>query len=378
MSSLLAFRIANQVVSRRTINGAPAANTFDALRDLARLRFAGLVLLVMSIAGCSRPTTYQEEFFAFGTLVEVTIYGADRPLADKAFKTARKEFGTMTKVWHAWRPSAVTRANASIAAGRSFEVEPALLPLIRRAKPLSEQSGGLFNPAIGQLIALWGFHSDDYAGRRPPPDSRIKALVAKHPSMRDLVLKGTRLSATNRYVQLDFGAFAKGYGVGRIVDHLRKMGIENLIVNAGGDLRATGSHGDRPWRIGIQNPRGQGVIASVEIHRDESVFTSGDYERYFVFKGKRYHHIIDPRTGYPARGVTSATVINSDPGTADAAATALVVAGPKRWTSIARAMGVGDVLLIDSHGRAHMTPSMAKRIHFEIDPPPPTIMSGRP
>jgi thiamine biosynthesis lipoprotein len=366
------------VLNKLSIKVTPVANTYGSLCDLSHLRVACSFLLILAVVGCSRPGTYQQDFFAFGTLVEVTFYGANRPLADKAFEAARKQFNTMTTVWHAWRPSAVTRANALIAADKSSALRPELLYLIKRAKRLSKQSGGLFNPAIGRLIALWGFHSDDYGGRRPPTAIKIKALVEKYPSMRDLVVKGTRLSSTNRYVQLDFGAFAKGYGVGRVVNHLHKMGIENLIVNAGGDLRATGDHGNRPWRIGIQNPRGDGVIASVEIHHDESVFTSGDYERYFVFKGKRYHHILDPRTGYPARGVTSATVIDADSGTADAAATALLVAGPNHWISIARAMRVRDVLLIDSHGRAHMTPSMFKRIHFEIDPPPPTIVSIAP
>jgi thiamine biosynthesis lipoprotein len=358
--------------------GGYAASASHLLHDVSLLRFPVPFIIMLLMAGCSQPAIYQKEFFAFGTLVEVTIYGADRLLADKAFETARQQFEAMTEVWHAWRPSAVTRANSLITTGKSFEVEPQLLPLIQRAKSLSKQSEGLFNPAIGKLIALWGFHNNDYANRRPPSNSKIKALVEKYPCMCDLMLTGTRLSSTNRYVQLDFGAFAKGYGVGQVVDRLRKMGIENLIINAGGDLRAIGNHGDRPWRIGIRNPRGVGVVASVEINRDESVFTSGDYERYFVFKGERYHHIIDPRTGYPARGVTSATVIDVDSGAADAAATALVVAGPDRWVSIARAMRVRDVLLIDSQGRAHMTPSMAERLHFESDHRPSTIVSDMP
>jgi thiamine biosynthesis lipoprotein len=155
------------------------------------------------------------------------------------------------------------------------------------------------------------------------------------------------------------------------------MGVDDAIVNAGGDLRAIGTHGDRPWRIGIRHPRADGVIASVELGRDESVFTSGDYERYFLFRGKRYHHILDPRTGYPARGTASVTVISRDPGAADAAATALVVAGPDEWQAIAWSMGIRNVMLIDHQGRAHVTPSMAKRIRFEVEPPPEVIVSPR-
>lgn len=335
-----------------------------------------LWLCFAPLAGCERPRSYQDQFLAFGTLVEVTIYGADEALAEKAFDAARRDFGRMHAAWHAWRPSAVTRANDLIAAGEQFEIGPRLLPLVERTGALSEQSGELFNPAIGKLIGLWGFHSGDYAGRRPPTAASIRALVERNPSMDDVTLKGAHLSSSNPYVQFDFGAYAKGYGVGLIVERLRAMGLENLIVNAGGDLRAIGAHGDRPWRIGVRNPRGDGVIASVEINQDETVSTSGDYERNFTYRGTRYHHILDPRTGYPARGTTSVTVVHSDPGAADAAATAMFVAGPDGWRSIATAMGIRDVMLIDSQGRAHLTPSMEDRIRFEVDPPPPLLVSG--
>jgi FAD:protein FMN transferase len=336
-----------------------------------------LCLTFVLLAGCERPRIYRDQFLAFGTLIELTIYGADRALAEKAFATARRDFKRMHAAWHAWRPSPLTRANDLIAAGKSFEVNPELLPLLQRAKRLSAQSDKLFNPAIGRLIALWGFHSDDPTRGRPPSAARIEALVERDAGMEDLTFSGARLRPGNPYVRLDFGAYAKGYGVGQVVEHLRALGVRNLIVNAGGDLRAIGRHGDRPWRIGIRNPRGRNIIASVQIKADESVFTSGDYERYFTHKDVRYHHILDPRTGYPARGTTSVTVIHDEPDAADAAATALFVAGPQRWQRLAAAMDIGDVMLIDARGRAHLTSSMARRLRFEIDPPP-VIVSDAP
>jgi thiamine biosynthesis lipoprotein len=107
------------------------------------------------------------------------------------------------------------------------------------------------------------------------------------------------------------------------------------------------------------------VIASIDVSGDESVFTSGDYERFFESGGRRYHHIIDPRTGYPAMGTRSVTVVCSNGAVADAAATALFVAGPDKWPAIAESMGVDQVMLIASDGRVQMTASMEKRIHFE-------------
>lgn len=181
--------------------------------------------------------------------------------------------------------------------------------------------------------------------------------------MQDIDIDGLSLRGNNPALQLDFGAFGKGYGIDLAVEHLKKMGIENAIVNAGGDMRAIGLRetGD-PWKIAIRHPDGQGIIGSLEISGDESVFTSGNYERNFTWEGKRYHHIIDPRTGYPSAGSASVTVVHNDSTRADAAATALFVAGPKDWHRIARKMGIRFVLLIAENGEMHMNPAMQSRL----------------
>jgi thiamine biosynthesis lipoprotein len=169
-------------------------------------------------------------------------------------------------------------------------------------------------------------------------------------------------------VQLDFGAVGKGYGVDLAIDRLKSMGISNAIVNAGGDLRAIGSRAGNPWRIAIRDPDGGGIFALLSVTGDESVFTSGNYERNFTWEGKLYSHIIDPRTGYPAQGTASVTVIHSNATTADAAATALFVAGPKNWHRIAKQMGIKYVLLIDEQGVAYMNPAMRDRIKLQKTP----------
>ena len=117
------------------------------------------------------------------------------------------------------------------------------------------------------------------------------------------------------------------------------------------------------------------MLASLEVQGDESVFTSGDYERYYEYQGKRYHHILDPRTGYPSQGATSVTVIHDNGAEADAAATALMVAGPKDWYEVARHMGIKYVMLVDDEGVVHMNPAMAARVHFEGAQPPKVILS---
>lgn len=170
--------------------------------------------------------------------------------------------------------------------------------------------------------------------------------------------------SNNKFVSLNFGAFAKGYGIDLEMQQLKSMGIKNAIINTGGDLKAIGSHGNRAWRIAIQHPRKDTWLATIETHGEESVFTSGDYERFYHYKGKRYHHILDPRTGYPATGTQSVTVLHTDSGLADAAATALFVAGPDKWIEIARKLKLREVMLIDSKGKIHITPHMQNRLVF--------------
>lgn len=338
---------------------------------------AAIVVLAtgMALAGCTRQETVTERFLAFGTLVEISIHGADAQLSGEAITTAREDFHYMHVAWHAWRPSALGRINSLIPTGATFTGSPTLIDMIRRSQQLAERSDGLFNPAIGRLMALWGFQSDRLIDGSPPSPHAIQALLAETPRMSDIEVEGVRIRSDNPAVQLDFGGFAKGYGVDRVVERLKGMGVQNAIVNAGGDLRAFGRPGNRAWRIGIRHPREAGVLASIEIRGDESVFTSGDYERYFEHEARRYHHILDPRTGFPADDAVSVTVVHDEAATADAAATALFVAGTREWQTIAARMGIAQVMLIDRDGGVHMTSAMAERIRFEIDPPPRIMVS---
>lgn len=335
------------------------------LRSLLLKTLLISVLAVLPI-GCSKPQAeFNETVFTFGTLVEITMVGVDEQTANLAYSAVLDDLSYMHNTWHAWHPSALSRINGLLRTGGNFGWAPSILPLITQAQELSEKSQGLFNPAIGDLIDLWGFHRDERDNSPPPTDNDIQRLVAAAPSMKNIIIEGLSMHGTNQHLRLDFGGFAKGLAVDNVIEHLRLFGVQNAVVNAGGDLRAIGTKNNRPWHIGIRNPDGEGVVASVDVSGDESVFTSGDYERFFESGGKRYHHIIDPRTGYPATGTRSVTVLYSNGAVADAAATALFVAGPDEWPVIAKSMGIDHVMLIASDGRVQMTAAMAKRIHFE-------------
>ncbi len=336
------------------------------------LSFTALLMVALLVACTPRPPVYQEQLLTFGTLVDITLWNVDEARGRQAVAILARDFEYMHNAWHAWHRGPLGRVNQLLPTGEFFSCPPSIVPLIRRSSELSEASGGLFNPAIGQLIRLWGFASDEAPKGPPPTAEAIHTLLAQNPQMSDLQLDGIQLRSRNPAVRLDFGAFAKGYAIDQAIEQLRERGIDNAIVNAGGDLRAIGRHGGRPWRIGIRHPRQPGMLASVDIEGDESIFTSGDYERYFDHDGKRYQHIIDPRSGYPAEGISSVTVFAKQADVADAAATAITVAGPNPadWLPVARALGVTGVMLVDTEGRVQMTPSLDKRIYFDIEPRP--------
>jgi thiamine biosynthesis lipoprotein len=332
-----------------------------------RKHSAGLVLLALLavlITGCrSENPVYTTRFLAFGTLMDLSIVGVDREEAEEATRLVEQDFAFMHRAWHAWDPGPMGRVNELLAKGKEFAAPPSILPLVEKSRMFAEQSGNLFNPAIGHLVDLWGFHSDA-PECRPPPDARtIRDLVGANPRMSDIHLDRILLRSENPSTKLDFGAIGKGYGIDLAIGHLRDLGIHNAIINAGGDLRAIGDRSGQPWRIAIRRPTG-GVFAIIKVSGDESVFTSGDYERNFIYEGRTYHHIIDPRTGWPAEGARSVTVVHTDATTADAAATALFVAGPDLWHEVAQRMGIRYVLLMDSEGTIHMNPAMAERVEM--------------
>jgi len=323
------------------------------------------VFLLLCACQKSEPLEYHHTIFTFGTLLEITLSDIPAELANEAFEQLENDYRFYHSSWTPWQESDLTRVNSAIRQNKKIIPADNILPLIRQSAVLARQSQDLFNPAIGNLIQAWQFHKHDDPDIRPPDPAKISELIKTKPVMSDLVFNGAVLSSTNPHVQLNFGAFAKGYAIDRSFEKLHRLGINNAIINAGGDLRVSGTQGTRLWNIGIRHPRDEGIIASVEARDGESIFTSGDYERYYHHNGKRYHHILDPGTGYPTHGASSVTVIHDTAAIADAAATALIVAGPARWHEIAKNMGIRYVMLVEEDGTIQMNPAMARRIKLK-------------
>ena len=311
-----------------------------------------------------RPPVWHATFPAFGTRIEISIAGVPESRARRASDRIRAMFESLHNRWHPWDGGELARFNTQLMDTGSATGDAELLDTIRQAMDYTRLSGGRFNPAVAALVREWGFNEDAPISA-PPGQEKLLELLAAMPGQQQIEWMPRRLISPAGGWAIDLGGFAKGLAVDRAIELLRKDGIENAIVNAGGDLRATGRHNDRAWRIGIRHPRNPGVIAGIDISGDESVFTSGDYERFFEYQGVRYHHILDPETGYPAVGTMSLTVIAGNGAIADASATALFVAGPGEWPVLAHALGIELVMLVASDGHLEMTAAMVKRVTLE-------------
>lgn len=336
-------------------------------------KYSIALLLLASVSACQQEVeTHKTSIFSFGTVIDVEVADVNAETAEKIFKSVEDDVRRMHILWHPWKPGPLGRTNALCETGLTFSAAASVIPLIQDAQRLSLLSDNLFNPAIGRLIKLWGFQQDEFDKNTPPEPGAVQALVKANPKMTDISIHGVRFTCNNPAIRIDLGAIAKGYALEKIFANLKaNYPIKNMVINAGGDLKALGKHGDRPWRVGIRDPLATDrntAIATINAQSGDSIFTSGNYERYYIANNKRIHHIIDPRTGYPAKGSLSVTVIHPDATTADAAATALFVAGPKDWVEIAKKMNIKYVMLIDEKNNVHITQAMLDRVEFINEP----------
>lgn len=338
---------------------------------LIRLLALCAACAAVCMTGCGPSAPWHEESFVFGTRVELLIAGVPEAQAHAAGSRVLAEFDRLHRTYHAWQPSELSALNAAIAAGRAQDVSPEFAAFIREAQAMAAAGDYLFDPGIGRLIALWGFQADDIAPRLPD-EAAVKALLAQRPSIADLHVDGQRVTSRTRAVALDFGGYLKGVALDRAAAILRQAGIRNALINIGGNIMALGTKNGVPWRVGIQHPRaaqvGGAALASLELRDGEAIGTSGDYHRYFEIAGRRYCHLLDPRTGRPANGTQAVTVLIA-PGPqagmrSDALSKPLFIAGDD-WLLQAQKLGLTAALKVGADGTVSATPAMRARLKME-------------
>jgi FAD:protein FMN transferase len=307
---------------------------------------------------------------AMGTVVEIKVWSADDARARAAIGEAFDEIARIERLMTTWRDdSDISRLNAA-AGVTPVTVSPETLECIERSLEFSRRSHGAFDVTYYALKGLWKF-DQDLEPKLPDPvelKRRIKLidyrkLVVDH-GKRTLFLK-------EKGMAVNLGGIAKGYAVDRATAILRKRGFPDAIVQAGGDLMLSGSKSGKPWMAGIRDPRGprDAYFARAPV-TDHAFSTAGDYERFFFVDGKRYHHIIDPKTGYPATRARSVTIFAPDATTADGLDDPLLILGPKEGLAIVDAMpGVGAVI-VDADNKVHVSKALQGVIEI-LQPPSP-------
>ena len=333
------------------------------------------LLLGLLLAACGKPAAppYSQESFVFGTRVQLSIWGAPEPQARQAAAAVMADLDRLHIKLHAWKPGALTQLNQALATSQGpHNIDAELEQLLRLSQDYATRTDNLFNPAIGKLVAAWGFHADQFAPQRPAPHT-LATLLQASPSMGDLHIGQNQVSNRNPALQLDFGGIAKGWALDREIESLRRHGIRNALLNIGGNVRAIGKKGDQAWRVGLQHPRQAGPMAWLELHDGEAIGTSGDYQRYFDLDGQRYCHLLDPRTGLPAHGMQAATVLIGnmpDAGArSDAATKPLFIDGMSNAMRHAAKFDLNWILLIDVHGKLYASQAAKQRLHWQGDAP---------
>lgn len=325
-----------------------------------------LLVLAWALPACSRAPLHQQEAFVFGTRVQVLIAGLAEAEARPAAAAVLSEFDRLHRSYHAWKPSELSALNEAVAAGRRQPVTAEMAELIIEAQRLTRLSEQLFDPGIGRLVSLWGFQSDELPARLPEA-SALAVWQAARPSIVDLRLDGNYASSRQQQLALDFGGYLKGVALDRAASILKAQGVQHALINIGGNVMAFGSKNGQRWRVGIQHPRQPGPLATVELDDGEAIGTSGDYQRYFELDGRRYCHLLDPRSGQPVMHTQALTVlITSRPAAgalSDVASKPLFIAGSD-WPRLAQKLQVEHVLRVDATGRLQVSSAMQGRLVY--------------
>lgn len=319
----------------------------------AILPFTVLLLMVMGCSPSGGERIYHFTRFAMDCPIEYEVVGKDRSAVRHTVQKAQDEIERIESLlWQGDSSSTVFKFNRS---SSGIVVDRETFEFVSRARSYGQMTGGAFDISIQNILELYDFKHQDAV---PPTDEAIGERLPRT-GLANLELLAT---AEHQYqmrkkndIRLAVGGIAKGYAVDRAIAILKAYGIKQAVINAGGDLYCLGNKFGKSWRIGVQHPRQPDEIIEVVALKNQAIATSGDYQRYFVYQGKRYHHILDPLSGKPAQSSQSATVIAETTEQADVLATASFVLGSDRGIELLSEIAGAEGMIIDAQGSKHYT-----------------------
>lgn len=312
-----------------------------------------LILVLFSVCSPkSKLQSYQVTRFAMGTVIEITVLDDSEKHAYESIDAAFEEISRIGSLFYEGNPESPLY-EFSHRTSNNVRMPNEVLRLIQRGLKISELTDGCFDMTVGIILPLYNFKTESPA---PPALEEIDALLpyVDYRSLNVDLERSVLMSASPK-TMLTTGGIAKGYGVDRAIAILKDKGVKGALVNAGGDLRALPRGDGKKWRVGIQDPRNfKKMLKIIEIDSG-AVITSGDYQKYFIYKGKRYHHLINPKTGLPADSCQSVTILAPTAEMADALATGIFVAGVSKGLEILNSLPDCDLLIVRYDGKFFST-----------------------
>ncbi|HEY7292422.1 MAG TPA: FAD:protein FMN transferase [Vicinamibacterales bacterium] len=336
-------------------------------------RLAAIGVIVVSTA-CSAPRVdvrarlVQRARVSMGSELQLSAWTGDETAALAAFDAVFAEFDRLESMMSIWRDgSELRRLNA--AAGRSpVHVSPDMLSVLESARQISEWTGGKFDVTFGVLSDLWKFDQDQDNTLPDMNEVRRRLPLIDYRALQIDERAGTAF-LTRAGMRAHLGGIGKGYAIDRGIAIMRGRGFRDFMIQDGGDLYVGGLKDGQPWHLGIQDPRGPAnrTFATIDLS-DRTFSTSGDYERFFMVNGRRYHHILDPRTGLPAAGCRSVTIVAPNATLADGLSTGVFLLGPVDGMALVNRVPDVDAVIVTSSNEVLVTPRLKDRLQLLAPP----------
>ncbi len=315
--------------------------------------FVFSLFLLITILGCVRSNPYSRAESIMGTSVVISVFNpeANKTIITRAVDEAFEEVRRIDILMSNYKEDSEVNKINKLKAGKEIEVSAETMEALTRSQEISRISNGAFDITVLPLMELWGFYGDGDRDGMPTADEIAEAL--KYVGYTKIKFgKNNQVAKSEDGVKIDLGGIAKGYAIDKAVQKLKSYGIKSAMVEAGGDFFCLGMKPDRvDWKMAIQHPRDKDKAFAVLEVADCAVATSGDYENYDTINGKRYSHIIDPRTGFPKGDIpASVTVAAKDAATADGLATAVFVLGPEEGMKLVESLPDVEAVIISDEG----------------------------
>jgi thiamine biosynthesis lipoprotein len=334
-----------------------------------------VVVAVACLSGCraenappAAPEIVERSRVSMGSEVHLTAWTADERGALDAFEAAFDEFDRLDELMSVWKEgSEVERLNRA-AGEMPVAIGPEMREVLSMARLASEWTEGKFDVTFGVLSGLWKFDHDLDGNIPPHADVQARVPLIDYQQLVVDESKGTAF-LKRKGMRVHLGGIGKGYAVDRAAAILRGRGFTDFMIQSGGDLYVAGKRGERPWRAGIQDPRGPKGSSFAAMDLSDAAFTtSGDYERFFMKDGRRYHHIIDPDTGEPSPGARSVTIVAKTASLADALDTGIFILGPEKGMALIERLNGVEGVIVTSSNNVLVSSGLARRLVVRSPP----------